>query len=48
LLEFGPTFYEVYDEVKGDYVRKMKFEPKRNAFNPLPSNLKLIIFEEVV
>lgn len=46
ILEFGPTFYEVYDEIKGDYVRKMKFEPKRNAFNPLPSNLKLLIFEE--
>jgi len=46
ILEFGPTFYEVYDEVKGDYVKKMKFEPKRNAFNPLPSNLKLLIFEE--
>lgn len=46
LLEFGPTFYEVYDEVKGDYIRKMKFEPKRNAFNPLPANLKLIVFEE--
>lgn len=46
ILEFAPVRYEVFDEVKGDYVTKMKFEPKRNAFNPLPSNLKLIVFEE--
>jgi GTPase SAR1 family protein len=46
LLEFGPEFFEVTDPTTGDTKKSMRFVPNRNKFNPLPSSLKLIIFEE--
>jgi exodeoxyribonuclease V alpha subunit len=45
LIEFEPEKYEV-ETAEGDWVTKMRFAPKRNRYNPLPSSLKLIIFEE--
>lgn len=46
LLEFKPVKYEVLDEETGDYKITMRFEPSRNAFNPLPPDLKLVVIEE--
>ena len=46
LLEFSPEFYEIFDEKTNSIKKTMKFEPKRNALNPLPSGIKLCIFEE--
>lgn len=45
LLEFEPVYYTVTDD-KGFEVNKMKFEPSRNAQNPLPRELKHIIVDE--
>lgn len=45
LLEFTPTKMTITD-AKGEAKETMRFLPKRNAANPLPSSLKLIIFEE--
>jgi hypothetical protein len=44
LLEFGPVFYEI--ETDTGPKKTMRFEPKRNADNPLPSELKFIAYEE--
>jgi hypothetical protein len=46
VLEFEPIFYEVWDEVKGEMRKTMRFEPQRNMNNPLPSTLKCIIIDE--
>ena len=46
LLEFKPNYYEILDETTGDYKKTMRFEPSRNAYNPLPSDLRMIVFEE--
>jgi len=47
LLEFAPVFYEVEDpDNPGEFKKTMRFEPSRTRYNPLPSTLKLIIFEE--
>lgn len=46
LLEFAPEFFEVEDPNTGELKKSMRFIPTRNRFNPLPSTLKLIIFEE--
>lgn len=47
LLEFAPIFYEIEDPVKpGEFKNTMRFEPTRNAANPLPSDLTFIAFEE--
>lgn len=46
LLEFRPVFYEVTDKATGLLKTTMRFEPFRNALNPLPEELKLIVFEE--
>lgn len=47
VLEFAPVFYEVEDSKNPGFFKKtMKFEPQKTAQNPLPSGLKLIIFEE--
>jgi len=44
LVEYEP---EYYTEIDGDVeVNKMRFAPSRNAYNPLPANLKLIIVDE--
>ena len=45
LLEYEPVFYEVQNEF-GESKTKMKFEPARGRHNPLPSSIKVIIFEE--
>lgn len=46
LLEFAPVFYEVDDPVTGLPKKTMKFEPTRNATNPLPRSLKTIVVDE--
>lgn len=46
LLEFAPVFYEVFDSVSGEYKKTMRFEPTRNAHNPLPREIKVIIIDE--
>lgn len=46
LLEYAPTYYEVPDPyLKGAMVNTMRFEPTRNATNPLP-HISTVIFEE--
>lgn len=45
LLEFAPVYYEV-DDGQGGYIKKMKFEPTRNASNPLPRELTRIWIDE--
>ena len=46
LVEYEPHYYDEWDEEKGDFVSKMRFEPSRNASNTLPRNLKTIIVDE--
>jgi len=46
LLEYQPVFYEVFDEVSGEYKKTMRFEPARHAGNPLPRNIRTIIIDE--
>lgn len=46
LLEYAPVYYEVPDPYNKDgIVNTMRFEPTRNATNPLP-HISTIIFEE--
>ena len=46
LLEYQPEYYEIYDAETGEDKRTMRFEPTRNAANPLPSSIHTIIVEE--
>jgi ATP-dependent exoDNAse (exonuclease V) alpha subunit len=46
LLEYQPFFYEVFDEQSGEYKKTMRFEPNRNAYNPLPISIRTIIIDE--
>lgn len=47
VLEFAPVFYEIEDTNNpGMFKKTMRFEPKRNHNNPLPSDLLLALFEE--
>lgn len=46
LLEYQPVYYEVDDDVTGEAKKKMVFEPTRHANRPLPSSIRVIIFEE--
>lgn len=47
LLEFMPVFYEIEDPQNPGQIKKtMRFEPTRNATNPLPPSLGLVIHEE--
>lgn len=46
LVEYEPFYYEVFDEESQEMVNKMRFQPARSRFNPLPKNLKLIIVDE--
>jgi exodeoxyribonuclease V alpha subunit len=46
LLEYQPEFYEVYDSESDSYKKTMRFEPKRNSYNPLPASIKTIIIDE--
>ena len=45
LLEFAPVIYETFNE-EGNLVSTMRFEPKRNRMNPLPTELSTIVIEE--
>lgn len=47
VLEFAPEFYEIEDPSRpGFYRSTMRFLPGRNKANPLPSTIKVAIFEE--
>ena len=46
LLEYQPVYYEVTDDETGKTRTTMRFEATRNAKNPLPSSIKVLIFEE--
>lgn len=46
LLEFAPVYYEEWSSELGKHVKKMEFRPERNAYNPLPESLKVLIIEE--
>lgn len=45
-IEFAPIYYDIYDEASGEYKKTMKFEPTRNAINPLPTSIHTVIIEE--
>lgn len=45
LLEYAPEEFYVKDE-HGNDKRSMRFVPTRTRYNPLPSNLRLIIIDE--
>ena len=46
LLEYAPQYYEIQDELTGEYKKTMRFEPSRNEFNPLPASIHTICVEE--
>lgn len=46
LLEYQPVYSEIFDEATQEYKKTMRFEPSRNAVNPLPSTLAVIEVEE--
>lgn len=46
LLEFQPEWYTVLDELTGLEVTKMNFVPNRNMFNPLDTNISVVIIDE--
>lgn len=46
LLEFAPVRYEIADPATGGFKTTMKFEPQKNKDNPLPEELKIVIWEE--
>ena len=46
LLEYAPVEVFITDPETGKEKRSMRFEPQRNAQNPLPSNIHTIIIEE--
>lgn len=46
LLEYAPVVYEVYDEKTDSYKNTMRFEPMRNAGNPLPRDIRTIVIDE--
>jgi exodeoxyribonuclease V alpha subunit len=46
LLEYQPVYYEIPNEDTGETRTTMRFEPTRNAANPLPPSIKTIIIEE--
>jgi len=45
LLEYGPVYHEVVTD-SGETKTTMAFEPSRGILNPLPPEIKTIIFEE--
>lgn len=46
LLEYAPRYYEEVDHSSGRTVNKMSFEPSRSSSKPLPSSIRVIIYEE--
>lgn len=45
LLEYGPEYFQIIGE-DGNERTSMRFQPMRNATNPLPTEITTIIFEE--
>lgn len=46
LLEYEPVFYTTEDPETGDEKRTMRFEPSRNRYNPLPSEIRCVFIDE--
>lgn len=46
LLEYVPETFDEIDADSGMIVTKMRFAPRRNASNPLPSSLKYLYIDE--
>jgi len=46
LLEYQPVYNDVFDAETGETRTKMSFQATRNAANPLPSSIRVIIIEE--
>lgn len=46
LLEYSPVDYFTLDPVTGEEKKTMRFEPSRNAYNTLPSEIKVIVVDE--
>lgn len=46
LLEYEPVYSEEFDEKSGKDRKTMRFEPTRNADNPLPESIRCIVIEE--
>lgn len=46
LLEYQPVYYELIDPETGQAKKTMRFEPARNANNPLPDTIHTIVVEE--
>jgi exodeoxyribonuclease V alpha subunit len=46
LLEYEPVYYETIDETTGMEKKTMRFEPRRNIYNPLPESIRYIIIDE--
>lgn len=46
LLEFKPEYFDTIDEITGTTKKTMQFLPSRNADNPLPIGIKVIILDE--
>lgn len=46
LLEFEPVYEEVMNPETMEMKRTMKFQPKRNALNPLPASIRVLVIEE--
>lgn len=46
LLEYKPTYYEVYDPVKDKVRTTMRFEASRSMINPLDSSLQIFVIDE--
>lgn len=46
LLEFAPVKYEIIDPETGDTKLTQRFEPRRNALNPLPESIRVIYIDE--
>lgn len=45
LLEYGPEYFQIVD-ADGNEKTSMRFQPMRNAMNPLPREITTLIFEE--
>lgn len=46
LLEFKPEYFDTIDELTGVSKKTMLFLPSRNADNPIPNGIKVIILDE--
>ncbi len=46
LMEYAPVYFEVTDPETGLTKTTMRFEPSRNMYNPIPSDVRTIIIEE--